>query len=74
MVTSIRVLAARSIVRAAICMLVGTAVALADRDPADQALAKINPQSIRADMRFLADDLLEGRGTATRPLPFSSAS
>jgi len=55
-------------------MLVGTAVALADRDPADQALAKINPQSIRADMRFLADDLLEGRGTATRPLPFSSAS
>ena len=32
----------------------------------DQALAAISPQAIRAHMRFLADDLLEGRRTATR--------
>jgi Zn-dependent M28 family amino/carboxypeptidase len=33
---------------------------------ADSAMATIRPEAIRADMRFLADDLLEGRGTATR--------
>lgn len=32
----------------------------------DAALASIRPQAIRAHMRFLADDLLEGRRTATR--------
>jgi len=32
----------------------------------EQALAGIRPQAIRAHMRFLADDLLEGRRTATR--------
>ena len=32
----------------------------------DAAMATIRPEAIRADMRFLADDLLEGRGTATR--------
>ena len=35
-------------------------------DVADQAMATITADAIRADMRFLADDLLEGRGTATR--------
>ncbi len=35
-------------------------------DPAEEAMAAIRPEAIRADMRFLADDLLEGRGTATR--------
>ncbi|HSK78910.1 MAG TPA: M28 family metallopeptidase [Thermoanaerobaculia bacterium] len=35
----------------------------ADPEP---ALAAIRPQAIRAHMRFLADDLLEGRRTATR--------
>ena len=35
-------------------------------DAADAAMATIRPEAIRADMRFLADDLLEGRGTATR--------
>jgi hypothetical protein len=40
--------------------------ARADGDPADAAMATIRPEAIRADMRFLADDLLEGRGTATR--------
>ena len=66
MVTPIRVLATRSKVLAVMCVLAGTAVALADGGPASQATASITPQAIRANMRFLADDLLEGRGTATR--------
>src|SRR3984957_17796057 len=33
---------------------------------ADQAMSTISPDAIRADMRFLSDDALEGRGTATR--------
>jgi hypothetical protein len=32
----------------------------------DRALTRIRPEAIRAHMRFLADDLLEGRGTGTR--------
>lgn len=32
----------------------------------EAALGSIRPEAIRADMRFLSDDLLEGRGTATR--------
>ncbi len=35
-------------------------------DPVDAAMAAIRSEAIRADMRFLSDDLLEGRGTATR--------
>jgi hypothetical protein len=35
-------------------------------DEADAALKTIKPEAIRADMRFLADDLMEGRGTGTR--------
>jgi hypothetical protein len=35
-------------------------------DKADEAMAAIRPEAIRADMRFLSDDLLEGRGTGTR--------
>jgi Peptidase family M28/PA domain len=35
-------------------------------DAAEQAMATISANAIRADMRFLSDDLLEGRGTATR--------
>jgi Zn-dependent M28 family amino/carboxypeptidase len=38
----------------------------AGSDAADEAMATIRPVAIRADMRFLSDDLLEGRGTATR--------
>jgi hypothetical protein len=38
----------------------------AEDDAADGAMATIRPEAIRAEMRFLADDLLEGRGTATR--------
>jgi hypothetical protein len=42
------------------------ALAQPPSDPADAAMESIGPEAIRADMRFLADDLLEGRGTATR--------
>lgn len=35
-------------------------------DEADAALKVIKPDAIRAEMRFLADDLLEGRGTGSR--------
>jgi len=38
----------------------------AEGDAAEAAMATIRPEAIRAHMRFLADDLLEGRGTATR--------
>ena len=41
-------------------------VALAATDPADEAMTQIRLEAIRADMRFLADDLLEGRGTGAR--------
>ena len=37
------------------------------RGTADEpALSGIRPEALRAHMRFLADDLLDGRGTATR--------
>jgi hypothetical protein len=35
-------------------------------DPADTAMSTIRPDALRADIRFLSDDSLEGRGTATR--------
>jgi len=38
---------------------------LAD-DLVEAAMAAIRPESIQAEMRFLSDDLLEGRGTGTR--------
>jgi Zn-dependent M28 family amino/carboxypeptidase len=34
--------------------------------PPEQLLQQIRPEAIRAHMEFLADDLLEGRGTGTR--------
>lgn len=37
-----------------------------DNDAADEAVATIRPEAIRAHMRFLADDSLEGRATGTR--------
>jgi hypothetical protein len=46
-------------------LLAGTRIVLAGKDAADEASAVIRPEAIRADMRFLADDLLEGRGTGT---------
>jgi hypothetical protein len=41
-------------------------VASAFDETAAEALSNIRPEAIRADMLFLADDLLEGRGTGTR--------
>src|ERR1700719_2928163 len=38
----------------------------ANPDAADEAMSAIRPEAIRADMRFLSDDALEGRGTGTR--------
>jgi hypothetical protein len=51
---------------AIIALLRGTRTVRGAEDAADQALAAIQPEAIRADMRFLADDLLEGRATGTR--------
>ncbi len=48
----------------AVCiLLLGSPLPAQDLEP---ALSAIRPQAIRAHMRFLADDLLEGRKTATR--------
>jgi hypothetical protein len=41
-------------------------VPAAARDRVEEAMQRIRPEAFRAHMRFLADDLLEGRGTATR--------
>jgi hypothetical protein len=50
-----------------IAFLGGMPTVYADNDDAaGDALTIIRPEAIRADMRFLADDLLEGRGTGTR--------
>ncbi len=38
----------------------------AQSDDAEQAMKTIRPEAIRAGMRFLSDDVLEGRGTGTR--------
>ena len=45
--------------------VLGAGPVLAQSAEVDQALAAIRPEAIRAHMSFLADDLLEGRGTAT---------
>jgi hypothetical protein len=36
------------------------------QSPEEVAMQQIRPEAIRAHMRFLADDMLEGRGTGTR--------
>jgi Peptidase family M28 len=44
-----------------------SALYAADDQSVEQlAMGQIRPEAIRAHMRFLSDDLLEGRGTATR--------
>jgi len=43
-----------------------TSEAPADTGDSDAAVSVIRPEAIRADMRFLADDLLEGRRAGTR--------
>lgn len=49
-----------------LCALAGPAFPQEAPPAVDQAMAGIRPQAIRAHMTFLADDLLEGRDTATR--------
>jgi hypothetical protein len=44
----------------------GVRTVVAAGDAAGLGMAAIRPETIRADMRFLADDLLEGQGTGTR--------
>jgi hypothetical protein len=58
---------------AAACSSVVAALAIsssfavrAESDPAEQAMSQIRAESIRANMRFLADDRLEGRATGSR--------
>jgi len=47
-------------------LAIPAAFAQPSTDPADLAMETMRPEAIRADMRFLSDDQLEGRGTATR--------
>src|SRR4051812_9625159 len=55
--------AARMTIRVLIAVLLFTAAAGAQqRKPEDS----ITPEALRAHVAFLSDDLLEGRGTATR--------
>jgi hypothetical protein len=48
-----------------VVVLAGGLYARANGATADQAMASIRPEAIRAEMRFLADDSLEGRGIET---------
>ena len=46
--------------------------AQAASDPSEAAMESIRPEAIRAHMNFLADDLLEGRGTNSRGYEISA--
>ena len=50
----------------ALALALPTGAAQATAEPADAAMESIRPEAIRAHMNFLADDLLEGRGTNSR--------
>jgi len=49
-----------------VSLVLPSALGLPPADPSDTAMRSIHADAIRADMGFLSDDLLEGRGTATR--------
>ena len=52
---------------AALLLVIVSTAAFAQKKPAaPSANLKISPDALRAHVRFLSDDLLEGRGTATR--------
>jgi hypothetical protein len=53
-------------VLAVVAALSVTQPVCAGGDAADEAMSAIRLEAIRGDMRFLSDDLLEGRGTGTR--------
>jgi hypothetical protein len=48
------------------CLLSLACLAVGANNPEDAAMKTIRPEAIRAHVEFLADDLLEGRGTGTR--------
>jgi Peptidase family M28/PA domain len=50
----------------ALPLLLSPAFAQSPADPSESAMQSIHADAIRGDMAFLSDDLLEGRGTATR--------
>jgi hypothetical protein len=47
-------------------LFLSSSIALPQDYPSQQLLGGVTPEAIRAHMNFLADDLLEGRGTGTR--------
>ena len=61
-----RQLALWAILIVVVLLLEGVRTVRAGEDAANEASATIRPEAIRAEMSFLADDLLEGRGTGTR--------
>jgi len=66
MIHSVQKVSAGLLTLAVLWVMGRTRMVRAEADAAEAAMATIRPEAIRADMRFLADDLLEGRGTATR--------
>ena len=50
----------------ALALALPVGAAQASADPSEAAIQSIRPEAIRAHMNFLADDLLEGRGTDSR--------
>jgi hypothetical protein len=66
MVSSTRVVLRWSCATALIVSLGGADGLLAGGDAADEAMQTVRPEAIRAGMRFLSDDALEGRGTGSR--------
>jgi hypothetical protein len=66
MKNSVKKISAGLLALAVVWVMAKSRMVRAEGDAAEAAMATIRPEAIRADMRFLADDLLEGRGTATR--------
>ena len=67
-----RILKSKQVALLCLCAVVSLALFArtysvhANPDAAEEAMSAIRPEAIRADMRFLSDDALEGRGTGTR--------
>jgi len=67
-----RILESKLVVLLCLCAVVSLALfartysVRANPDAAEEAMSTIRPEAIRADMRFLSDDALEGRGTGSR--------
>src|SRR5450631_1988547 len=70
---TIRNLVRLTLCASGLCLALLVSRAWAGGDAADEAMSTIRPEAIRADMRFLADDLLEGRGTGARGYDIAAA-